>query len=561
MTASVNANHTAAGRRPTPGYLGRLTSRLGGAPDVGERTFWLCFVLIGALGVVLRFWDLGGAALWMDEAVTAGFARLPADVILFGQIDNHPPLSYLVQHFWMAVSDEPLLVRVPVAVVGSLTVLVVTLAGRDLVSRAAGLTFGLLFALSTGQIYYSQDLRMYPYLVLGLAVAAWGGVGMSGAAPRVRPALYPGLYLLGGTIAIYSHVLGLVAMAVIGGASLAASLMTPERFARARTWLLTNLVLLVVALPWLVFLPSAMGAYQGLPESNPLDFHWHLRAAVGFPGLSALELLQFALECALYGVVVLGAIAAWPRNRALSMTIVGLAIVYPLFVTALHLVSPIMHVRVHLPAGIGVVLGAGLGALALPSAALRWTAVGGLALVSFASSVNELRHHNKLEDYRSGFAYADERGYGGAPVLSCYDFSASAMWEERPKARIFLVFPDGVMRFPGPRYWRVVEDSIVAYRKSTARQKDNLLGGGLLIKGGLAEALRGSGRVVFMEAACLDNLREELPGMMEKIGFAVEQRRRITGRAAKEVMLEAPGTKVTLFRRAPASASTRVSPP
>lgn len=554
MTANADTSHAAGGARSTSGYFDRLSSLLRDVPDVSERTYWLGFVLIGALGIVLRFWDLGGVALWMDEAVTAGFARLPADVILFGKIDNHPPLSYLVQHFWMAVSADPSLVRAPVAVVGSLSVLVMMLAGRDLVSRAAGLTFGLLFALSTGQIYYSQDLRMYPYLVFGLAIAAWGGIGMSRAAHPFGQTRYLALYVLGGTVAIYSHVLGLVAMAVIGGSSLVASLMTPQRLSQARTWLLTNIALFVIVLPWLLFLPSAMGSYPGLPEINPLDFHWHLRAAVGYPGLSALELVQLALELALYGIVVIGAIAAWQTDRALSLIIVGLAIVYPLIVTGLHLISPIMHVRVHLPAGIGVVLGAGLGALALPSAFLRWTALGGLALVSFASSVNELRHHNKLEDYRSGFMYADHKGYRDAPVLSCYDFSASAMWEERPAASILLVYPEGVMKFPGARYWRVVEKSIVTYRTTTAQQKNDYLGGGLLIEGGLADALRSADRAIFMEAACLGDLREELPQMMAGLGFVVEERVRIRGRASREVMLEAPGTNITLFRRtAPAT--------
>jgi hypothetical protein len=349
-------------------------------------------------------------------------------------------------------------------------------------------------------------------------------------------------------------------MAVIGGSSLVASLMTAARFSQAKTWLLTNLVLLFIVLPWLLFLPTAMGSYPGLPNLNPLEFHWHLRAAVAYPGLGELGVLQLVLELALYGMVVIGAVVAWQHNRALSLTIAGLAIVYPLVVTALQLISPIMHVRVYLPAGIGVVVGASLGALALRSAVLRWTALGALALFSFASSVNELRHHNKLEDYRSGFAYADQRGYANAPVLSCYDFSASAMWEERPDAEIFLVFPDGVMRFPGARYWRVVENSIMTYRTMTAQQKNEHLGGGLLIEGGLAEALRGADRAVFMEAACFNNLREELPEMMANLGFRAEERTRIRGRATREVMLEAPGTNLTLFRRFEAAdATTSVS--
>ena len=69
--------------------------------DLPKPLFALSAYAILSIAAALRFWDLSETPLWMDEAYTILIARFPLMDILFGNVDNHPPLSYSLQHMWM----------------------------------------------------------------------------------------------------------------------------------------------------------------------------------------------------------------------------------------------------------------------------------------------------------------------------------------------------------------------------------------------------------------------------------------------------------------------------
>ena len=171
------------------------TNRVTADPDIAFGTFlWSC-ALVLLLGSALRLWDLGSVPLWKDEAFTVLAGRLPLDQILLNEIDNHPPLIYIIEHAWLMLFPDLRLARMPMATAGIATVAAVLLATSDLYSRRAALWAGLLLAVSTGHIYFSQDARMYPLLVLGLSLASWGCAGL--LSPRyLSRNSYAGLYLV-----------------------------------------------------------------------------------------------------------------------------------------------------------------------------------------------------------------------------------------------------------------------------------------------------------------------------------------------------------------------------
>src|SRR5262245_41238943 len=69
---------------------------------------WLAPVAVGAvvaLGIALRF--VQRSPLWLDEALTVNIARLsPGDLLDALRHDGHPPLYYLILHFWMRLVGE-----------------------------------------------------------------------------------------------------------------------------------------------------------------------------------------------------------------------------------------------------------------------------------------------------------------------------------------------------------------------------------------------------------------------------------------------------------------------
>ncbi len=68
-------------------------------------------VLVGAL---LRTWHIGSKSLWIDEAFSVWIARQSLSEALswLVRIDQHPPLYYLLLHYWMTLfGDSEAVVR------------------------------------------------------------------------------------------------------------------------------------------------------------------------------------------------------------------------------------------------------------------------------------------------------------------------------------------------------------------------------------------------------------------------------------------------------------------
>ena len=129
------------------------------------------------VGLVLRWWDLGGPKATFDEAFTGVYSHLPLSQIAAGlrAEDAHPPLDYLIRHWFGATGDTAAL-RVPSAVFASLALVVMALWMRR--RGWFGVTAVALTSVSTFQLLYAHQARMYALMVLcgtlvALAAEAW----------------------------------------------------------------------------------------------------------------------------------------------------------------------------------------------------------------------------------------------------------------------------------------------------------------------------------------------------------------------------------------------------
>lgn len=115
-------------------------------------------------GVVLRWHHLGAQSLWYDEGFTAMAANYSvADVIRFARIDIHPPLFYLLQHYWNALfgTSESAL-RALSAFFGTLSVAVFYFFAKKVLKDSMAVALAMwLFAFSVMQLAYSQEARSY----------------------------------------------------------------------------------------------------------------------------------------------------------------------------------------------------------------------------------------------------------------------------------------------------------------------------------------------------------------------------------------------------------------
>src|SRR5438045_9480698 len=110
-------------------------------------------VLIVGVAAATRLWHLGGKSAWLDEAASIAIARWNLHSVW--QAAHQPPsaalfywyqsLYYFLLHFWLRLGDSELLVRLPSAIFGIATVIVLyAVAARIFSSRVAWIACLLL---------------------------------------------------------------------------------------------------------------------------------------------------------------------------------------------------------------------------------------------------------------------------------------------------------------------------------------------------------------------------------------------------------------------------------
>jgi len=136
---------------------------------------WLILIFLG--GLILRLATLDAHGFWGDEINSLDGAALGFPTIIsgrFGYVANQTPLHYVIVFFTSQLADPRLtsiFVRLPSAIAGSLSIVVVYMLGKTMFARAEGLLTALLVALSATALNFSQDLRLYALMMLLTALA------------------------------------------------------------------------------------------------------------------------------------------------------------------------------------------------------------------------------------------------------------------------------------------------------------------------------------------------------------------------------------------------------
>jgi uncharacterized membrane protein len=131
-------------------------------------------ILILLLGLGLRLINLS-QSFWLDEASQGLMSRQAVAWIWSGRAaDFHPPLFYLIAHYWMYLNRSEIWLRLPSVIFGVLNIYLIYLLVRDLhLSRKLVLArfkispeilAALFLAINPFHIYYSQEFRSYMLL-------------------------------------------------------------------------------------------------------------------------------------------------------------------------------------------------------------------------------------------------------------------------------------------------------------------------------------------------------------------------------------------------------------
>jgi len=126
--------------------------------------------LIIVTGLILRLYHLDFRGLNFDEANSIAFAKNSIFYMLgesdYLRSDSHPPLFYLLLHFWVLISDTEIWTRLISVICGTFVIYLTFLLGRYIFELRTAVLGAFLTTASTFHILYSQEARMYPLFTL-----------------------------------------------------------------------------------------------------------------------------------------------------------------------------------------------------------------------------------------------------------------------------------------------------------------------------------------------------------------------------------------------------------
>lgn len=158
----------------------------------------------------------------------------------------HQPAYFYMMHYWIKLfGTSEWALRLPSVIFGTLAVGMLFLLGRELFNSFVGLVSALLLGMMPEQIFYSQEARMYPLLIL-LVVSSTYALLLT---RRNRATAWPYVfYFVTSAIGVYTHYVYLFCFAF---QALFIWLASPLGRARKRQWLITQGCVAVAFLPWL----------------------------------------------------------------------------------------------------------------------------------------------------------------------------------------------------------------------------------------------------------------------------------------------------------------------
>ena len=147
-------------------------------------------IFIVLIGGFLRVLLLDAKGMWLDETFSVWLANHNVVDMLHWtvKIDQHPPLYYLLLHYWMALrGDTPYDVRLLSVLFGVGTIPIIYLIGKRMSGAEMGVAAAVLLAFSPFNIRFAQETRMYTCLTFNAAVAIYALVRLLTDPRSVKP--------------------------------------------------------------------------------------------------------------------------------------------------------------------------------------------------------------------------------------------------------------------------------------------------------------------------------------------------------------------------------------
>ncbi|MFH1453796.1 MAG: glycosyltransferase family 39 protein [Armatimonadota bacterium] len=247
-----------------------------------NKSYIAILTMVIALALILRYFKADTMNLWLDEAFGYWLSLQPLSNILkyIYNMDAHPPLFYFFLHFWVKAGHNPLTLRLPGIILGSLSLIGVYLLGKELINKQAGLIAAFMTAVSVSCVMMSREIRMYVYLSFFIIFAFYFFVKLFDRREvpeseyNPKP-IYWFLYMICMVASWYLHYLGIFV-------SVSHNIIVALFYRRIniRHWILSQLIILICYIPWYKYLFYQIFCSRGPQEAtfgwNAILYIWDL---------------------------------------------------------------------------------------------------------------------------------------------------------------------------------------------------------------------------------------------------------------------------------------------
>jgi uncharacterized membrane protein len=379
---------------------------------------WLPWMGPMLLGLTLRLPGLEARPIWYDEAFSILLAARPPGQVLSGTAaDTMPPLYYLILGVWQSLGDSIAGQRSLNVILGVALVGLVYCLGNELYGRKAGTWAATLAAISPLLVYHAQELRMYTLLTLALTAYLYAIV----LARRVgggKGAWLPWIGVVGaGTLALYTHNLAIFSLAAVD-----VFLLLRREWSNLGRLVLSQLVMVVLFLPWLRYVPGQIQKIQDAfwtPRPGGLEI---VQAVVTFH--SSLPLSSLLLVLGVAASLTAMTLTVYVMFRRLSHTwrdgLLACVVLAPpiLLFLASYLMRPVFVPRAFTLSLIGYLLLAGRALAEARPRPVMWAMVASFAVAAVVGLWAQANHRTfPRSPFREAAGYLEETGLAGDVIL------------------------------------------------------------------------------------------------------------------------------------------------
>ncbi|WP_285429470.1 glycosyltransferase family 39 protein [Pseudomonas sp. fls2-241-R2A-110] len=419
------------------------------SPRFADRAALISVVVIA---LIVRFHAISVPAVWYDEAYSLFLAEgSPSYIWSTTALDVHPPLYYVLLHYWMLVFGNGVLSARSLSALADLGTLLLCIKLMSLVAtRRATWIAALLLALLPISVRYSQEIRMYTLLGFWLMAATVALVCWVNSPQQKRFAV---LYVLLMTAAFYTHYFAALCVVVHW------LFWCQTRGLSIRTWVLANSAIVALYLPWVPNLSHQLLQGEGLEWIPRLTWQSVLTAGWQFTVISdsvpALSWWRVVATLLILACAVLVMVEEQPK-RHYRVLLVSYFWVPVLCVLLLSLFKPLFFARYLVFAAIALPL---IVALALDA----W----GRRSRTLVFAVVALLVFGESQGLRAVYAQTDEMGGTDVRQQGRLDILAAGIAQESRSDDVIVI--DGLFWYLPFMYYNTsgIQPRIYVYKSPT----------------------------------------------------------------------------------------------